>query len=66
MSEQDTKQTGVVVTAKDEIVTEQGTFETFEAPDHVEKSDCMAFFNTDIPRGTVRVEKDILRSVVYL
>lgn len=56
----------VVVTVKDEIVTEQGTFETFKATEHVEKSDCMAFHGTDCSEGVIRVEKTNLRSVVYL
>lgn len=68
MADDDTPEdmASVVVTVTDEIITENGAFETFKAVDHTERSDCIVFFGTTVSDGTIRVQKPNLRSVVYL
>jgi len=56
----------VVVTVSDPVITERGTFENFTAEAYTEKTDCMAFEDTDISAGVIRVQLDNIRSVVYL
>jgi len=60
------RQESVVVTVKEEIITENGAFETLRADDYTERTSCMVFFDTTVSEGTIRVQKDNIRSVVYL
>jgi len=66
MTEEEVNSDPVIVTVTEEVITEEGAFETFQAKDHTERSDCIACHGTNVSEGTVRVQKSNLRSVVYL